>query len=104
VRLQPASEPDRVKVLKAIKQYLKPDQKVFIGVIDVINPVVETKETVRNRVMEAAEFIPLSQLGATDDCGFSPFCDDVSTKRDTALAKIKARVEGTKPAEEELFN
>lgn len=102
--LQLASEPDRVKVLKAIKQYLKPDQKVFIGVIDVINPVVETKETVRDRVMEAAEFIPLSQLGTTDDCGFSPFCDDVSTKRDTAFAKIKARVEGTKLAEEELFN
>lgn len=102
--LQLASEPDRVKVLKIIKQYLKPDQKVFIGVIDVLDPAIETKETVRDRVIEAAEYIPLSQLGTTDDCGFSPFCDDVSTKRDTAFAKIKARVEGTKLAEEKLFN
>lgn len=102
--LQLASEPDRIKVLKIIKQYLKPDQTVFIGVIDVLNPEVETKEIVRDRVLEAAQYIPLQQLGTTDDCGFSPFCDDVSTKRETAFAKIKARVEGTKLAEQKLFN
>jgi len=27
-------------------------------------------------------------------CGFSPFCDDLSTTRDTAFEKIRARVEG----------
>jgi 5-methyltetrahydropteroyltriglutamate--homocysteine methyltransferase len=101
--LQLASEPDRVKVLKIIKQYLKPHQKAFVGVIDVLNPTVETSETVRDRVLEAADYIPLNQLGTTDDCGFSPFCDDVSTTRETAFAKIKARVEGTKLAEEKLF-
>jgi 5-methyltetrahydropteroyltriglutamate--homocysteine methyltransferase len=101
--LQLASEPDRVKVLKIIKQYLKPNQRAFIGVIDVLNPVIETNENVRDRVLEAAEYIPLNQLGTTDDCGFSPFCDDVSTTRETAFAKIKARVEGTKLAEEKLF-
>ena len=100
--LQLASEPDRVKVLKIIKQYLKPDQKAFIGVIDVLNPTVETSEIVRDRVLEAADYISLSQLGTTDDCGFSPFCDDVSTTRETAFAKIKARIEGTKLAEEKL--
>jgi 5-methyltetrahydropteroyltriglutamate--homocysteine methyltransferase len=100
--MQLASEPDRVKVLKTIKQYLKPTQKAFVGVIDVLNPAIETKEEVRDRVLEAAEYIPLNQLGTTDDCGFSPFCDDVSTTRETAFAKIKARVEGTKLAEEKL--
>jgi 5-methyltetrahydropteroyltriglutamate--homocysteine methyltransferase len=54
-------------------------------------------------VLEAAEFIPLNQLGTTDDCGFSPFCDDISTTRETAFAKIKARIEGTALAEEKLF-
>jgi len=100
--LQLASEPDRVKVLKIIKKYLKPNQKAFVGVIDVLSPVIETSETVKERVLEAAEYIPLNQLGTTDDCGFSPFCDDTSTTRKTAFAKIKARVEGTKLAEEEL--
>jgi 5-methyltetrahydropteroyltriglutamate--homocysteine methyltransferase len=102
--LQLASEPDRVKVLKIIKQYLKPNQTAFIGVIDVLSPVIETKEEVRDRVLEAANYIPVNQLGTTDDCGFSPFCDDVSTTRETAFAKIKARIEGTKLAEQKLFS
>lgn len=101
--LQLASEPDRPKVLKTIKQYLKPNQTVFVGVIDVLNPVIESKEEVKDRVLEAAGFIPLNQLGTTDDCGFSPFCDDVSTTRETAFTKIKARIEGTALAEEKLF-
>jgi 5-methyltetrahydropteroyltriglutamate--homocysteine methyltransferase len=102
--LQLASEQDRIKVLKTIKQYLKPNQTAFIGVIDVLNPVIETPATVRDRILEAADYIPVKQLGTTDDCGFSPFCDDISTTRETAFAKIKARVEGTKLAEEKLFS
>lgn len=100
--MQLASEPDRVKVLKVIKQYLKPHQKAFIGVIDVLDPDIETPEVVRDRILEAAAYIPLSQLGTTDDCGFSPFCDDISTTRETAFAKIRARIEGTKLAEQHL--
>jgi 5-methyltetrahydropteroyltriglutamate--homocysteine methyltransferase len=101
--LQLASEPDRIKVLKTIKQYLKPNQKVFVGVIDVNNPKIESNEEVRDRVLEAARFIPVNQLGTTDDCGFSPFSDDKSTTRQIAFGKIKARIEGTKLAEEKLF-
>jgi 5-methyltetrahydropteroyltriglutamate--homocysteine methyltransferase len=101
--LQLASEPDRISVLEEIKKHLKPNQTAFIGVIDVLDPKIESAEDVRDRVLEAANYIPLNQLGTTDDCGFSPFCDDVSTTRETAFAKIKARVEGTKLAEEKLF-
>jgi 5-methyltetrahydropteroyltriglutamate--homocysteine methyltransferase len=100
--LQLASEPDHIKVLKTIKTYLKPHQRVFIGVTDVINPRIENVEEVRDRILEAARFIPVNQLGTTDDCGFSPFCDDKSTTRETAFAKIKARIEGTKLAEKQL--
>ena len=74
----------------------------FVGVTDPINPNVETPEEVRNRVLEAAEFIPLAHLGTTDDCGFAPFSDDTSTARDTAFAKIRSRVEGTALAEQTL--
>jgi 5-methyltetrahydropteroyltriglutamate--homocysteine methyltransferase len=75
---------------------------VFVGVIDPIDPRVETPEEVRDRVVEAAKFIPLEQLGTCDDCGFAPFGDDVSTARDTAFAKIQARVEGTEMASADL--
>jgi 5-methyltetrahydropteroyltriglutamate--homocysteine methyltransferase len=97
-----AGEKDRIHVLKIIRKYLKPDHRVFVGVISPIDPHIETPEEVRDRVLEAAEYIPLSQFGTTDDCGFSPFSDDTSTTRDTAFAKIRARVEGTALAAKQL--
>ncbi len=90
-----AREPDRSRVLDLIRRHLRPGQRVFVGVIDVLDPRIETAEEVRDRVLEAAAYIPPAQLGTTDDCGFAPFCDDLSTSRDTAFAKIRARVEGT---------
>lgn len=93
--IQLASETDRARVLRIIKEHANSDQRVFVGVIDPINSRVETPEEVRDRVLEAAEYIPLRQLGTTDDCGFSPFGDDTSTTRETAFEKIRARVAGT---------
>jgi 5-methyltetrahydropteroyltriglutamate--homocysteine methyltransferase len=90
-----AGEQDRPRVLKIIRQYMKPDQRIFVGVVAPIDPRVETPEEVRDRVLEAAQYIPVEQLGTTDDCGYAPFCDDTSTTRDTAFAKIRARVLGT---------
>ncbi len=90
-----AAEQDRRRTLKMIRAHLKPHQRVFVGVIAPIDPRIESPEEVRDRVLEAADYIPIEQLGTTDDCGFSPFCDDVSTTRDTAFAKIQARVLGT---------
>jgi 5-methyltetrahydropteroyltriglutamate--homocysteine methyltransferase len=100
--LQMASEPDRLRVLQIVAEQLRPNHTVFVGVIDVINPKVETAEEVKERVLEAAAVLPVEQMGTTDDCGFSPFADDVSTARDVAFAKIRARVEGTQMAAREL--
>src|SRR2546430_3547202 len=90
-----AGEKDRVRVLKIIREHIKPDQRIFIGVVAPIDPRIETPEEIRDRILEAARYIPVEQLGTTDDCGFSPFCDDTSTSRDTAFEKIRARVLGT---------
>jgi len=95
-----AGEPDRTRVLKIIRQYLRPEHRIFIGVVSPIDPRVENPKEIRDRVLEAARYIPEEQLGTTDDCGFSPFCDDTSTTRETAFAKIRSRVEGTALAEE----
>ena len=94
-----AGERDRRHALQIICKYRKPDQRVFVGVTAPADPHIETPEEVRDRVLEASEYIPVEQLGTTDDCGFSPFSDDTSTSRDTAFAKIQARVLGTKLAE-----
>jgi 5-methyltetrahydropteroyltriglutamate--homocysteine methyltransferase len=102
VYLQMASEHDKKRVLRQISQLIKPQQLIFIGVIDPIDPVVETASQVCDRILEAAFFIPVKQLGTTDDCGFSPFADDTSTGRETAFKKIRARVAGTELASQEL--
>lgn len=96
--MQMASEKNPERALRLIGEQLRPNQRAFIGVSDVINEEVESADTVRDRVLMAAEYIPVSQLGTTDDCGFSPFSDDVATSRDTAFAKISARVRGTQLA------
>jgi 5-methyltetrahydropteroyltriglutamate--homocysteine methyltransferase len=93
-----AGETDPVRSLKIIRQHLRPDQRVFIGVVSPIDPRIDTPEEVRDRVLEAARHIPVEQLGTTDDCGFAPFSDDASTSRETAFRKIAARVAGTAAA------
>ncbi|MEO8639411.1 MAG: cobalamin-independent methionine synthase II family protein [Chloroflexota bacterium] len=100
--VQLASEADRKRVLKAMADHATGDRRIFVGVIDPLDPRVETAEEVRDRVLEAAQFIDPSHLGTTDDCGFSPFGDDSSTSRDTAFAKIQARVSGTAMASSAL--
>ena len=97
-----AAEKDRPAALSVMARYLQPDQKLFVGVIDPIDPRIETANEVADRIEEAARFIPLDRLGITDDCGFSPFGDDLSTARETAFAKIKARIDGIKLAEQRL--
>lgn len=97
-----AGEADRPTVLRILGEHAGPDRRIFVGVTNPIDPWVETADEVRDRVIEAAQFIDPAYLGTTDDCGFSPFGDDTSTSRDTAFAKITARVQGTAMASREL--
>lgn len=96
-------EQDPRKALRLIGHVIRPFQRVFIGVTNPNNPSPETPEEVCELILQAAEFIPLQQLGTTDDCGFSPFADDVSTDRKLVYQKIRARLEGTRLAEKILF-
>jgi methionine synthase II (cobalamin-independent) len=112
--IQCASEADKENVYKLCGQYSREDadgvaQVCFIGVINPLNPEVETAEQVKNDLVTAAKHIPVARLGATDDCGFSPFSRDVKPKhgspdfaRDIAMQKISARLEGARMASEEL--
>lgn len=100
--LQLASEPDRKRVLGIVRDHSLPDQKVFIGVTDPIHPRVETEEEICGQILEAAKYIPAERLGTTDDCGFAPFSDDLSTSRSLAFEKIRARVNGTMLASRRL--
>jgi len=60
-----AGEKDPVRVLKIIRQYMRSDRRVFVGVVAPIDPRVETPGEVRDRTLEAARHIPVEQLGTT---------------------------------------
>jgi methionine synthase II (cobalamin-independent) len=112
--IQCASEEDKEEVYRLCGQYSRDDaggvaQVCFMGVIDPLDPEVETPEQVKNDLVTAAKHIPVGRLGATDDCGFSPFSRDVKPKhgspdfaRDVAMQKVSARLEGARMASEEL--
>ncbi|KDN39064.1 hypothetical protein RSAG8_09100, partial [Rhizoctonia solani AG-8 WAC10335] len=113
--IQCASEKDRNKVFKLVGKHIRRDangvkQMAFIGVTSTIDPRVETPAEIAQMLVAATKYIPTDQLGATDDCGFSPFCDDKKPKhgsspdfaRDVAFQKIAARVKGARIASERL--
>jgi methionine synthase II (cobalamin-independent) len=112
--IQCASEDDRESIYKLVGKYSREDangvpQVCFMGVINPLTPEIETAEHVRDELMLAAKYIPVERLGATDDCGFSPFSRDVKPKhgspdfaRDVAMQKISARLEGVKQASQQL--
>ena len=112
--IQLASERDRDRVYGLIGQYLREDangvpQFAYIGVINPLNPRVESAGEVRDALVRASNFIPKERLGSTDDCGFSPFSIDEKPNhgspdfaRDVAFQKIANRVEGTRLAAEKL--
>ncbi len=112
--IQLASEREKDGVYELIGQNLRSDadgipQMAFIGVINPLNPRVESPEEVRDQLARASNFIDRQQLGATDDCGFSPFSIDEKPNhgspdfaRDIAFEKIHNRVEGVKMAAEKL--
>ena len=112
--IQCASQDDEEEVYRLCGQYSREDadgvpQVCFMGVVNPLSPEVETAEQVRDRLVLAAKHIPVERLGATDDCGFSPFSRDLKPAhgspdfaRDIAMQKITARVEGARMASEEL--
>jgi methionine synthase II (cobalamin-independent) len=112
--MQMASEPDKERVYRLVGEHSREDangvpQICHIGVIDPLDPRVETANEVRDALVAAAKHIPTERLGSTDDCGFSPFSIDQKPKhgspdfaRDIAFQKIAARVEGTRRAAEDL--
>ena len=86
------SEKDPDRLLQLIKESLNNShQLVFIGVIDVNNKNIESIEEVTEFIEKIINYLPINQVGVCDDCGFSPFCDDVSTDREIAFKKVKVR-------------
>lgn len=112
--IQLASEKDKEKVYKEIGGSIRQDargvkQVAFVGVVNPLDPRIESPEEICEALVDASKYIKLDQLGATDDCGFSPFSIDKKPKhggadfaRDVAFKKIANRIKGVKMASEKL--
>jgi methionine synthase II (cobalamin-independent) len=112
--IQLASEREKDRVCKLIGEHIRDDadgvaQMAYIGVINPLNRRIESPEEVRDALVRASSFIPRERLGATDDCGFSPFSIDEKPNhgspdyaREVAFQKITNRVKGTRAAAEQL--
>ncbi len=61
---------------------------VMVGVIDVASDVVETAEEVADTIGRALKFVDSKHLIACTNCGMAPM------SRETAIAKLKAIVDG----------
>jgi methionine synthase II (cobalamin-independent) len=110
--IQLASERDRDSVYESIGEPRRRQRRPA----DVLHrrhqsaePRVESPQEVADQLVRAADFIPKERLGATDDCGFSPFSIDEKPKhgspdyaREVAFEKIMNRVHGTRMAAEKL--
>jgi methionine synthase II (cobalamin-independent) len=112
--IQFASEREKDPVLELIGAHSRDDangvaQVCYLGVTNPQNPRVESAQEICDLLVRAADFIPKERLGATDDCGFSPFSIDEKPlhgspdyARDVAFEKIAHRVEGAGMAAERL--
>ena len=88
------------EVLKCIKDNLN-GKFVYLGFVSHLAKDVETPKRIAERIVLAKEhlgFIP----GVSECCGYSPFCNDLTTTREWAFEKIKTRTEGAKLAAQQL--
>lgn len=72
------------------------DKTIILGVIDIVDPSVETPAVVATRIRAALEYVPPERLMAATDCGMKYL------PREGAVAKLEALARGANIVREEL--
>ncbi len=52
-------------------RFVPPDKTVVLGLVTTKDPALETQESLRRRIDEAARYVPLERLALSPQCGFS---------------------------------
>jgi 5-methyltetrahydropteroyltriglutamate--homocysteine methyltransferase len=73
-----------------------PSKTIILGVIDLADPDIETPRSVADRIRAALAFVAPERIVVAPDCGMKYL------RRDVALAKMRAMVEGTALVRAEL--
>jgi len=68
-------------------------KRVVLGLVTSKRPALESKDTLKRRIDEAAKYVPLKQLCLSPQCGFSSTVDGNALTRDEQIAKLHLVVE-----------
>ncbi|NQW07886.1 MAG: hypothetical protein HQ480_05245, partial [Candidatus Pelagibacter sp.] len=88
------------EILKCIKDNLN-GKFVYLGFVSHLAKDVEVPKRIAERIELATGVLGFTP-GVSECCGYSPFCNDLTTTREWALEKIRARAEGAKLAASKL--
>ncbi len=70
-------------------RYVNSDQEVVLGLITTKSPILEDKEKIKARILEAAKFVPLDRLCLSPQCGFASTEEGNIITEEEQWAKVK---------------
>jgi len=70
-------------------RFVPPGKMVVLGLVTTKRPELESKDTLKRRIDEAARYVPLDQLCLSPQCGFSSTVEGNSLTRDEQTAKLE---------------
>jgi 5-methyltetrahydropteroyltriglutamate--homocysteine methyltransferase len=74
-------------------RHVPPGKFVVLGLVTTKSPELESKDDLRRRIDEAAQYVPLEQLCLSPQCGFSSTVEGNDLTRDEQIAKLALIVE-----------
>jgi 5-methyltetrahydropteroyltriglutamate--homocysteine methyltransferase len=74
-------------------RFVPPGKQVVLGLVTTKRPHLESKDTLKRRIDEAARYLPLDQLCLSPQCGFSSTVEGNALTYDDQVAKLCLVVE-----------
>ena len=74
-------------------RFVPKGKRVVLGLVTTKRGALETPDTLRRRIDEAARYVPLEQLALSPQCGFSSTVDGNAITLDEEIAKLRLVVE-----------
>ncbi|MGH9209693.1 MAG: 5-methyltetrahydropteroyltriglutamate--homocysteine S-methyltransferase [Acidimicrobiales bacterium] len=74
-------------------RFVPPAKQVVLGLVTSKRPELESKDTLKRRIDEAARYVPLDQLCLSPQCGFSSTVEGNQLTYDDQVAKLRLIVE-----------
>jgi 5-methyltetrahydropteroyltriglutamate--homocysteine methyltransferase len=69
-------------------RFVPPGKQVVLGLVTTKRPELETADSLKRRIEEAAKYVPLDQLCLSGQCGFASTAEGNSLTMDEQKAKL----------------